>query len=99
MHLAQDNIDGRHASCLKWVWLDCENSLDLTIKQLETDSTKAEDSFKMVILLFSERCLNCAMERNVMEHFKPGELMRIMFYAVMTQAYSEKEILSAPIRS
>ena len=29
---------------------------------------------------------------NVMEYFKPGEYMRMMFYSVMTQAYSEKEI-------
>ena len=35
---------------------------------------------------------------NVMVYFKPGEQMRMMCYSVMTQANSEKEILSAPIR-
>ena len=37
-------------------------------------------------------------ERNVMSYFKPGEQMRMMYYSVMTQANSEKEISSAPIR-
>ena len=32
---------------------------------------------------------------NVMEYFKPGEQTRMMYYSVMTQANSEKEILSA----
>ena len=34
-----------------------------------------------------------------LEYFKPGEQMRMMYYSVMTQANSEKEIPSAPIRS
>ena len=38
----------------------------------------------------------CAMRGNVMEYFKPGEEMRMMCYSVMTQVYSEKEILSSP---
>ena len=41
----------------------------------------------------------CAMKGNVMEYFKPGEQMRMMYYSVMTQVNSEKEIPSAPIRS
>ena len=31
--------------------------------------------------------------------FKPGEQTRMMYYSVMTQANSEKEIPIAPIRS
>ena len=34
-----------------------------------------------------------------MEYFKPGEQMRMMYYSVMAQANSEKEIPSAPVRS
>ena len=41
----------------------------------------------------------CAMIGNVMEYFKPGEEMRMMYYSVMTQAYSEKEIPSSLNRS
>ena len=41
----------------------------------------------------------CAMKGNVMEYFKTGEQMRMMYYSVMTQANSEKEILSSPNRS
>ena len=37
------------------------------------------------------------IKENVMEHFKPGEQMRMMYYSVMTQANSEKENPSAPI--
>ena len=40
----------------------------------------------------------CTMKKNVMSYFKPGEQMRMRYYSVMTQANSEKEILSAPIR-
>ena len=41
----------------------------------------------------------CAMKGNVMQYFKPDEQIRMMYYSVMTQANSEKEIPSAPIRS
>ena len=43
----------------------------------------------------------CVMKGNVMLYFKHGEQMRMMYmyYSVMTQANSEKEIPSAPIRS
>ena len=34
-----------------------------------------------------------------MEYFKSGEQMRMMYYSVMTQPYSEKEIPSSPNRS
>ena len=33
----------------------------------------------------------CPMKGNVMQYFKPGEQMRMMYYSVMTQANSEKE--------
>ena len=39
------------------------------------------------------------MKGNVMEDFKPGEQMRMVYYSVMLQENSEKEIPSAPIRS
>ena len=37
------------------------------------------------------------LKGNVMEYFKPGEQMRMMYYSVMTQTNSEKEIPSAPV--
>ena len=37
--------------------------------------------------------------RNVMVYVKPGEQMRMIFFQSVTQAYSEKEILSSPNRS
>ena len=36
---------------------------------------------------------------NVLEYFKPGEYMRMMYYSIMTQAHSEKEVPSSPNRS
>ena len=39
------------------------------------------------------------LKGHVMENFEPVEQMRMMYYSVMIQANSEKEIPSSPVRS
>ena len=41
----------------------------------------------------------CLKLKGNVTYFQPGEQMRMVYYSVMTQANSEKEIPSAPIKS